>query len=138
MGNSFAETWMHENRIADENFRSENSPIPATTSGWYSNFDGIWKYVPRDAFAGGGAGNQHLMVIPSLNMVIVRMGENLFDASAGETFWIGAEKYLFNPIMDAVEESPYPQSDLSAEFAPKESVIRKAHGGDNWPVPGRR
>ncbi len=123
-----------ENRITNENFRNESYPTPATTSGWYSNYDGVWNNVPRDAFAGGGAGNQLLLVIPSLDMVIVRMGENLFDASAGETFWLGAEKYLFNPIMDAIEECPYPQSDLSAEFAPKESVIRNAHGGDNWPV----
>lgn len=121
-----------QNSIDDEDFRDVNNPFPATTSGWYSNFDGIWKYVPRDAFAGGGAGNQHLVVIPSLNMVIVRMGANLFSGT--ESFWQGVEKYLMNPIMDAIEEAPYPQSDLSAEFAPKETVIRKAHGGDNWPV----
>jgi CubicO group peptidase (beta-lactamase class C family) len=117
-----------------DNFRYERNPIPATTAGWYSNFDGVWRHVPRDAFAGGGAGNQHLFVVQGLNMVIVRMGDDLFDESKGEGFWYGPEQFLLNPIMDAIEEAPYPESDLSVEFAPKESVIRLAQGGDNWPM----
>ncbi len=116
------------------NTRTDANPIPATTSGWYSNYDGIWNHVPKDAFAGGGAGNQHLFVIPSLNMVIVRMGDKLYDDSAGEGFWKGAEKYLLNPIMDAIEEPPYPNSNLSVRFAPKDSVIRLAKGSDCWPA----
>jgi CubicO group peptidase (beta-lactamase class C family) len=123
-----------ENQMSkSDNLRTQKNPIPATTAGWYSNYDGVWNHVPRDAFAGGGAGNQHLLVIPSMKMVVVRMGDNLYDESAGEGFWLGAEKYLFNPVMDAIVEPPYPQSNFSAEFAPKETVIRKAYGGDNWP-----
>ena len=117
-----------------ENARDESHPNPATTLGWYSNFDGVWPAVPRDAFAGGGAGNQHLFVIPGMNMVIVRMGSDLYDISKGEGFWLGVEKYLLNPIMDAVVEPPYPPGSLSAEFAPMDSVIRMAKGGDNWPA----
>lgn len=109
-------------------------PTPATTAGWYSNFDGVWKGVPRDAFAGAGAGNQLLVVIPSLNMVVIRMGENLYNPSEGEGFWLGGEKYLLNPLMDALEEPPYPQSNLSVKFAPRDSVLRLAKGGDNWPA----
>ena len=122
-----------ESRMSkSDNLRTEKNPIPATTSGWYSNYDGVWNFVPRDAFAGGGAGNQHLFLIPSLNLVIVRMGSNLYDASEGEGFWYGTEEHLLNPIMDAIEEAPYPKSDISVEFAPKETVIRMAEGGDNW------
>ena len=122
------------NSIENENFRNESNPTPATTSGWYSNFDGVWNSIPRDAFAGGGAGNQLLLVVPDLNLVIVRMGDDLYDQSKGESFWLGAEKYLFNPVMDAIVEPPYPKSSLSVEFAPVETLIRKAHGSDNWPV----
>ncbi len=118
----------------EHNIRDEKNPIPATTAGWYSNFDGVWKGVPRDAFAGAGAGNQLLVVIPSLNMVIIRMGENLHNASEGEGFWFGCEKYLFNPLMDALEEPPYPKSSLSVQFASPDSVLRMAKGGDNWPA----
>lgn len=118
----------------EEDFRTENNPIPATTAGWYSNYDAVWPHVPRDAFAGGGAGNQHLFVIPSLDMVIVRMGNKVFDESEGEGFWLGAEKYLLNPVMEAIDEAPYPASTISAEFAPHDSVIRLANGSDNWPA----
>ncbi len=110
------------------------NPSPASTMGWYSNYDGIWPSVPRDAFAGGGAGNQHLFVIPGMKMVIVRMGDDLYNASAGEGFWYGPEKYLLNPLMDAVTEAPYPESDLKAEFAPAGDIIRLAEGCDNWPA----
>jgi len=116
------------------NTRNKNNPIPATTAGWYCNYDGIWNHVPRDAFAGGGAGNQHLVVVPSLKMVIVRMGEQLYNEAEGEDFWLGAEKYLLNPIMGAIVEAPYPKSNISVEFAPKDSVIRMAKGSDCFPA----
>jgi len=35
-------------------------------------------------------------------VIIVRNGQNLFDAKAGENFWSGIEKYLFNPLMPAI------------------------------------
>ncbi|MCK5211012.1 MAG: hypothetical protein KAQ79_23445, partial [Cyclobacteriaceae bacterium] len=112
------------------------NPIPATTLGWYSNNLGTWKHVPRDAFAGAGAGNQVLLVVPSLQLIIVRNGANLFDEAKGAGFWYGMEKYLFNPIMDAIEAPPYPRSSLIKEvaFAPKNEIIRLAKGSDNWPV----
>jgi CubicO group peptidase (beta-lactamase class C family) len=117
-----------------DNYRNEANPIPATTAGWYCNYDGIWGHVPRDAFAAGGAGNQHLFVVSCMNLVVVRMGSNLYDESKGEGFWLGAEKYLFNPVMNAITEAPYPKSNLSVEFAPADSVIRMAEGCDNWPA----
>lgn len=112
------------------------NPIPATTMGWYSNFDGIWQYLPRDAFCGAGAQNQVLLVVPSLDLIVVRMGENLFDESKGENFWGGAEERLFNPIMNAIDEPPYPMSELvgEVEFAPPSTVIRMAKGSDTWPA----
>lgn len=109
------------------------NPFPAPTAGWYSNYDGIWNSVPRDAFAGGGAGNQHLLVVPSMNLIIVRMGDNLYDEAKGEGYWLGAEKYLFNPVMDAIISPPYPESDLSVDFDPESNVVRLASGSDNWP-----
>ena len=49
---------------------------------------------------------------------------------------MGSELFLFNPVVEAIEEPPYPQSDLitSVEFAPAETVIRFARGSDNWPA----
>src|SRR5262249_10337350 len=38
--------------------RSDGDPRPASGLGWWTNFDGVWPDVPRDAFAGAGAGHQ--------------------------------------------------------------------------------
>ncbi|MCP4610488.1 MAG: serine hydrolase [Planctomycetes bacterium] len=116
--------------------RSENEPNPGSGLGWWTNFDGVWAKVPRDAFGGAGAGNQILLVVPSLNLIIVRNGSNLFNASKGEGFWSGLEKYLFNPVMEAITEPPYPRSSLivKTNFEPASSIMRKAKGSDNWPI----
>ena len=111
--------------------RPANNPQPGSGLGWWTNFDGVWSNVPRDAFAGAGAGNQILLVIPSLDVIVVRNGEQL-----GGGFWGGLEKYLFNPLMDAIVETPYPQSDVirTVTFAPVSSIVRKGIDSDNWPI----
>jgi len=120
----------------DWSSRFEGNPIPGSGLCWYTNFDGVWKQAPRDAFAGAGAGNQILIVIPSLDMIIVRNGGNLYDPDKGEFFWTGVEKYLLNPVMNVLTGPPYPHSPVikSVEFAPLSSVDRKAKGSDNWPI----
>src|SRR5947209_5371420 len=65
--------------------RSSTDPAPASGLAWYVNSDGVWKEVPRDAFAGAGAGHQVIVVIPSLDLVVVRNGEALADPKTG--FW---------------------------------------------------
>ena len=82
--------------------RPPGNPQPACGLGWYTNFDAVWPRVPRDAFAGAGAGNQILLAVPSLDLIVVRNGGNLYDSSKGEGFWGGIEKYLFNPVMQAL------------------------------------
>ena len=114
--------------------RSAINPFPVSTLGWYCNFDGVWKYIPRDAFVGSGAGNQTLFVVPSLNLIVVRFGNELSDRIKGEGSWLGALNLLYNPVVEAIEAAPYSSSELKAEFAPGETVIRMAPGGDNWPV----
>ena len=116
--------------------RPDGNPSPASGLGWWTNFDGVWSKVPRDAFAGAGAGNQVLLVIPSLNLIIVRNGSNLFVSSKGEGFWAGIEQYLFNPVMDAVVGPPCPPSDVIKKivWAPADEIVRKASGSDNWPI----
>jgi CubicO group peptidase (beta-lactamase class C family) len=116
--------------------RPTGNPAPASGLGWWTNFDGVWAKVPRDAFAGAGAGNQVLLVVPSLDLVVVRNGSNLYDSSKGEGFWGGIEKYLFNPVMDTVDGPPYPASHVIKKivWAPKEDIVRMASGSDNWPI----
>ena len=84
--------------------RPPANPFPAPALGWYNNSDGVWPDVPRDAGAGAGAGNQVLLVVPSLNLIVVRNGSTLGDEEKGEGFWGGLERYLFDPLMSAVQE----------------------------------
>ncbi len=116
--------------------RPPGNPQPGSGIGWWANFDGVWPAVPRDAFAGAGAGNQVLLVVPSLDLIVVRNGEVLGDAAQGEGFWGGLVKYLFQPLMDAVSKSPYPPSRVirTVTFVPESSIVKKAIDSDNWPI----
>ncbi|MFC1633540.1 serine hydrolase [Planctomycetota bacterium] len=116
--------------------RPVGNPAPASGLGWWINFDGVWPKVPRDAFAGAGAGNQVLLVVPSLDLIVVRNGSNLYDSSKGEGFWSGVERHLFNPVMEAIVGPPYPRSPVITriEWAPVETIVRRASGSDNWPI----
>jgi CubicO group peptidase (beta-lactamase class C family) len=124
--------------------RSSGNPAPGSGLGWWTNFDGVWPKVSRDAFAGAGAGNQVLLVVPSLNLIVVRNGSDMYDRSKGEGFWTGIEKFVFNPVMEAITGPPprlrsgqaYPASGVikKIEWAPKDEIIRRASGSDNWPV----
>ncbi|NND04904.1 MAG: serine hydrolase [Saprospiraceae bacterium] len=129
---SYAETAVPERPMIGD----ITEPVPATTLGWYSNFDGVWKYVPRDAFAGAGAQHQLLLVVPSLDLIVTRFGDDLADEGLEEAFWYAVNKYLFEPVMEAVEVPPYERSPVIKEitFAPADEVIRMAPGGDNWPA----
>lgn len=116
--------------------RHEKQPAPAATMGWYCNFDGIWQRAPRDTFCGAGAQNQLLIVIPSLDMIIVRYGRDMADPQKDEGFFYGVEKYLVNMAMDAVIAPPYPKSEAirTITFGDTSSIVRRAHGSDNWPM----
>ncbi|HUU26396.1 MAG TPA: serine hydrolase [archaeon] len=116
--------------------RTEDDANPASGLCWYTNYDGVWENVPRDAFAGAGAGNQVLLVVPSLDLIAVRNGSQIDTSNSGSRFWGGIEKYLFNPVMDAIIRPPCPGSRtiLGVRFAPEEKIIRRAEGSDNWPI----
>jgi CubicO group peptidase (beta-lactamase class C family) len=116
--------------------RDNKQPAPACGLVWYNNFDGVWSRAPRDLFLGSGAGNQTLIVIPGLNIVVVRNGESMYDPSKGEGHFYGVEKYLVNQLMDAIIEPPYNKSSLIQEalFSPVATILRKGCGSDNWPL----
>ena len=128
--------------------RTGGDPQPGSGLCWWTNFDGVWKSVPRDAFAGAGAGHQLLLVVPSLNLIAVRNGGSLEEVSWRSGFWSAVTKYLFDPLMEAVmagkdgsAEGPYPPSPVitAVNWAPAESIRREARGkgkdgSDNWPL----
>ena len=124
--------------------RAEGDPVPGSGLCWWTNDDGVWSSVPRDAFAGAGAGHQVLLVVPSLDLVVVRNGGLLREASEPAHFWWAVERFLFNPVIKAVtaakseasnDAAPYPKSDIvqSVMWAPSAEIVRTAEGSDNWP-----
>ena len=117
---------------------------PLSGLGFWTNADGRWPALPRDAFGGAGAGNQHLLVVPSLDLIVVRQGAALGDGSFKGDFWTAVHERLFAPIAAALPPPPVPRSDViaGAWFEPPSRVERRARGrwgnrwdgGDNWPM----
>jgi len=103
---------------------------PASGLSWWTNCDGALAWLPRDAFAGMGAGNELLVVIPRLNMIIVRQGEQFTGR-----LWAGADEHVFRPIMEAIlPPCPYSPVITGLEWAPASTIVRKGfnHGADGW------
>jgi CubicO group peptidase (beta-lactamase class C family) len=106
---------------------------PASGLAWYTNSDGVWPDVPKDAIAGAGAGHQFIAVIPSLDLIVVRNGQTLDSAANG--FWTPIYSYILKPLMAAVvEPSPYPPSPLIRKVDLLPDIRRDALGSDNWPI----
>ena len=113
--------------------------------GWWSNNEGQYAAVPKDAFWGSGAGHQLLFVVLSLNLIAVRNGDVLAKTSGEPSqYHEPVRTFFFEPLLDALTNSagpptgaaPYPPRPVikAIVWAPKETVIRKATGSDNWPM----
>ena len=73
--------------------------------GWWSNNEGNCARLPKDAFWGSGAGDQVVVVVPSLNLIAVRNGESLkLPKSGDDRYERPVYKWFFEPLMDAVKE----------------------------------
>jgi len=114
--------------------RSLSNPGPASGLCWWLNFDGVWPEVPRDAFAGAGAGQELLLVVPSLDMIVVRNGGWMGPT---DRFWRDAVDQVFRPAAQlARSQPPYPPSAMirGVAFAPESTIVRRAIDSDNWPI----
>jgi len=110
---------------------------PASGLGFYTNEDGAWPAVPRDAIAASGAGNQFLVAVPSLNLVCVRQGEEISDRKRPGDHYRAVYEFVLEPLLNSLDHKPpYPPSQIirSVSFAPESNVIRKAIDSDNWPI----
>src|SRR5262249_8918637 len=101
---------------------------------------GRYPKIPKDAVWGAGAGDQVLLVVPSLNLIMVRNGETLVPPpkSADPTdvlalYHDGRARVLFEPLIEAVT-TPYPPSPVitGLRWSPKESIVRSAQDSDIW------
>jgi len=106
---------------------------------WWNNADGTMAKVPRDAYWSWGLYDSLIVVIPSLDIVAARAGKSLNKAR--NSSYKAIEPFV-EPIALAVttkarnSRAPYPPSPVikGIEWAPVDTIIRKASGSDNWPV----
>ena len=78
-------------------------PPPVQAAGWWSNALGAWPRLPRDAFLGVGAFHQLLLVVPSLDLIAIRLGKSL-GFGAGELGFLRAVGPEFlDPLMKALQ-----------------------------------
>jgi len=76
--------------------------------GWWSNNEGDFLKMPRDAFFGSGAGHQIVLVIPSLRIIAVRFGDAMPTPShEPHAFHEAYRQFLFDPLMDALTDRPF-------------------------------
>ncbi len=88
-------------RVLDRGF--DATQRISTNHGWILNVDGKWPSLPPDAFLGVGGGQQLTLVVPSLDLVMVRNGEAL-GHSVGSP-WALLDSLVFRPLMQAVTGS---------------------------------
>jgi CubicO group peptidase (beta-lactamase class C family) len=126
---------------------------------WWNNADGTLPDVPRDAYWSWGLYDSLIVVIPSLDIVVARVGKS-WQRGSGDDHYEVLRPFL-EPIVTATKPpqedlfermpakkapagaqsskpvtAPYPPSAVirGIEWAPAETIIRQAPGGDNWPL----
>jgi CubicO group peptidase (beta-lactamase class C family) len=77
---------------------------PQARLGWWVNDDGFWPSLPPDAIVGVGRGHKLLLVVPSLDLVVVRLGKSLAGDGVEGSAWPSVNRYFFDPLVEAVAE----------------------------------
>jgi CubicO group peptidase (beta-lactamase class C family) len=76
--------------------------------GWWRNRDQLLTSLPSDAMVGLGNGDRVLLVVPSLDLVMVRSGDLLAPAEGAAIWrnpWSRLDEHLFGPLMAAIIDS---------------------------------
>jgi CubicO group peptidase (beta-lactamase class C family) len=125
--------------------------VPYYAFYWGSNGRGTYTDMPRDAYWALGLGDSIVVVCPSLDIVAVRLGtgstRSQLPGRDKPEDWGKRVDGFFRLVVMADREgrpagpggpgrSPYPPSPVikGVTWAPPDTIIRKATGGDNWPI----
>src|SRR5262245_24423937 len=117
---------------------------------WGSNAKGAYPEIPRDAYWALGLGDSFVAVSPSLDLVAVRLGlgSTKSQLPGGDDDWgLRVAGFLrlvtasvrgpgeAPPAVSSAAELPPPSPAIrEIRWAPKESIVRRAQGSDNWPL----
>jgi CubicO group peptidase (beta-lactamase class C family) len=119
--------------VADEQERSYGDGSAHYAFLWWNNSDGRISGVPSDTIWSWGLSESFIVVIPSLDIVVVRAGEERAEANS-VNYHTGIEEFI-RPVVDAVNHgAPYPNSQAISGIDWGDEVSRAAEGSDNWPV----
>lgn len=77
--------------------------IPDAGLGWWNNRNGALPELPPDAFLGAGDGGQVLLVVPSMDLIVVRFGSGIRGVSMGPSFWRQLRSVMIAPLMECFE-----------------------------------
>lgn len=90
--------------------------------------------MPRDAYWAWGLYDSLIVVIPSLDLVVARAGKS-WKREAGGSHYDVLKPFLV-PLCEAVRpDKKQSQARIKAvEWAPPETIARRAKGSDNWPM----
>lgn len=83
-------------------------PAPAPAAGWWSNANGAWPELPPDLIVAAGAEHRVVVVVPSLGLVSIRLGQRLGDDQFGGDFWRRLHAELLQPLLASVRQEPEP------------------------------
>ncbi|MCP4782764.1 MAG: serine hydrolase [Fuerstiella sp.] len=121
---------------------------------WWNNVDGTLSNVPRDAFWSWGLYDSLIVVIPSLDVVVARAGKSwnrqwsghydvlkpFLDPVAASIRSAGKQEKTKSPDtsddVERTDKTPHAPSAVieRIQWAPSSTIVRRAKGGDNWPL----
>jgi CubicO group peptidase (beta-lactamase class C family) len=124
--------------------------VPYYAFYWGGNGRGTYRDMPDDAYWALGLGDSFVVVCPSLDVVAVRLGigsaksqlpggdqpEDWGKRVANFFRLVAAAVTDIQPQKDRINRAPYAPSPVikAITWAPPQTIIRKAKGGDNWPL----
>lgn len=88
------------NQVLDRGILKTHGRIISNNHGWITNINKEKLSLPPDAYFGLGGGHQVVLVVPSLDLVMVRNGAAI--KLPGKDFHQILEQQLFKPLMSAV------------------------------------
>jgi CubicO group peptidase (beta-lactamase class C family) len=89
--------------LVSEDLRPLNDSQPTWGLGWIINVDGFFPSLPSDSFLAIRGSDKVMLVVPSLNLVMLRFGAPLVDENETERSWeVLDDELLFQPLMESV------------------------------------
>ena len=147
--------WNGRRILSREYIRDASRPtelpsfVPYYAFFWGSNGRGTFRDMPSDSYWALGLGDSFVLVCPSLDVVAVRLGigsvKSQLPGGDKPEEWGKRVEGFFRLIAGAAQDARprgvlacafYPPSPVikGVSWAPKESIVRKAKGSDNWPI----